>query len=62
MHRLIARLPGGWLVHRGDNSASFGWTRVERVVGRCELPRRRPRTRQVAAALTASAWRALQRR
>lgn len=60
MHRLVARLPGGWLVHRGDNQAvpDFGVTRVERVIGRVELPRVPPRRRDVARALVAMARRA----
>jgi len=61
MHRLVVELPRGWLVHRGDNGARYGWTRVERVVGRCELPRRRPPARAIAGAIAASVWRAVHR-
>jgi hypothetical protein len=44
MHRLVVLLPRGWLIHRGDNQVvrRFGVTRVERVIGRVELPRQTP--------------------
>jgi signal peptidase I len=57
MHRLVAVLPGGWLVHRGDHQIHrrFGVTRAERVIGRVDLPRRTPgyaeRARAAAFAL-----------
>jgi hypothetical protein len=56
-------LPGGWLVHRGDNQVvrGFGATRIERVVGKAELARRAPGPVAVARALVWAAGRALRR-
>jgi hypothetical protein len=44
MHRLVLALPGGWLVHRGDNQRepTFGVTHRARVIGRAEVPARPP--------------------
>ena len=63
MHRLIAALPGGWLIHRGDNQAvrRFGVTRVERVLGRAELPRVAPSRIERARAIAFAAWRGTMR-
>jgi len=64
MHRLIAPLPGGWLIHRGDNQAvrRFGVTRVERVIGRAETARRAPSIGERARALVFAVCRAMPRR
>lgn len=52
LHRVIARLPGGWVVHCGDEPSSRpGATRVERVIGVVEGLRRRPRVWQVTRAV-----------
>jgi hypothetical protein len=61
MHRLVLALPGGWLVHRGDNRIveRFGVTRAERVIGRAELPRKAPRLEERARATAFAARRAL---
>ena len=63
LHRLVVALPGGWLVHRGDNQVvrGFGATRAERVVGKAELPRRAPLPVELARALLWAATRALRR-
>ncbi len=51
LHRLIARLPGGWIVHCGDHpTAQPGVTRVEQIIGRAEVARRRPTARQAGRA------------
>jgi hypothetical protein len=44
MHRLVLALPGGWLVHRGDNQRepTLGVTHRARVIGRADLPARPP--------------------
>jgi len=63
MHRLIASLPGGWLIHRGDNQAirRFSVTRVERVIGRADLPRLSPSFRERARAMVFAAGRVMRR-
>lgn len=58
LHRIVARLPGGYLVHRGDApGASAGLARARDVLGRADLPRRsvgtRERMRGILAALRA---------
>jgi phage repressor protein C with HTH and peptisase S24 domain len=60
LHRLVVALPGGWLVHRGDNQVvrGFGATRRERVIGKAELARRAPGPVEVARALLWAATRA----
>jgi hypothetical protein len=43
VHRLVAQLPGGRWVHAGDSEGALpGLCRAEEVLGRAELPRRRP--------------------
>jgi hypothetical protein len=61
MHRLIAALPGGWLVHRGDHQVHrrFGMTRAERVLGRAELARVTPNVTERARAAAFVARRAI---
>jgi len=63
LHRLVIALPGGWLVHRGDNQVvrGFAATRVERVVGRAEMARRPHRAVEVARALVWAAGRCYDR-
>ncbi len=63
MHRLVLRLPGGWLVHRGDNQqiAGFDFTMAARVVGRVEIARRPPAWIQRGRALVAVARRLRER-
>jgi hypothetical protein len=42
LHRVLARLPGGLLVHAGDqNPTHSGLIRERDVLGRAELPARR---------------------
>ena len=59
LHRLVVALPGGWLVHRGDNQVvrGFAATRSERVIGKAELARRVPGARERARALVWAARR-----
>lgn len=56
LHRLVVRLPRGWLVHRGDHQVvpGYGFTRAERVIGRAELARKPPRRGEVLRALAAA--------
>ncbi len=62
LHRVVARLPGGWLVHCGDRPGSRpGATRDARVIGVVEGMRRRPWAWQVARAATLVARRAVVR-
>ena len=54
LHRVLARLPGGIVVHRGDNPVGrAGVVRAARVIGRAALPWRpvRGQARAIAAAL-----------
>jgi hypothetical protein len=55
LHRLVAALPGGWLVHRGDNQAIAGFdlVRADAVIGRADVPPRPPRRSEVARAVLA---------
>jgi hypothetical protein len=61
LHRLVLALPGGWLVHRGDNRVveRFGVTRAARVIGRAELPPQAPQMGERARACVFAARRAL---
>lgn len=63
LHRLVMAVPGGWLVHRGDNQAvrGFGVTRVERVIGKAELARVVPARRERARAAIEVARRGIRR-
>lgn len=64
LHRLVVALPGGWLVHRGDNQLvrEFGVTSAERVIGRAELARVVPGRREKLRAVIAMIRRAIRRR
>lgn len=64
LHRLVLALPGGWLAHRGDNQiiARVGYTHRRLVIGRADLPRRRPRPRDVVRAVAGAFARALRRK
>lgn len=55
LHRLVLALPRGLLVHLGDHSERFGFTRLDRVLGRAALPRVPPTKRTTARALLAAA-------
>lgn len=59
LHRLVVALPGGWLVHRGDNQAvpGFGVTHAGRVIGRADLAARPTGPLELVRALAAAARR-----
>lgn len=62
LHRVVARLPGGWVVHCGDAEGSRpGVTREERVIGAVAGMRRRPRAWQLRRAAAHVARRGLAR-
>jgi signal peptidase I len=63
LHRLIARLPGGVLVHRGDHpEARAGVVRAKKVIGRAELAWRVPGVREAAGAVIDAIGRSLRAR
>ena len=52
LHRIVARLPGGLLVHAGDRpGARAGLAREATLLGRADLPRRTPSLGARASAL-----------
>ena len=53
LHRVVFRLPGvPYLLHAGDHrGARVGLGRSDRIVGRAELPRRRPGLRDLGEGL-----------
>lgn len=58
LHRILARLPGGLLVHAGDRPGALpGLARTHALLGRADLPRRTPgladRTSAILRALLA---------
>ncbi len=62
LHRVVARLPGGWIVHCGDERGSRpGVTREERVIGVVDGMRRRPTAWQLRRAAAYVARRAVGR-
>jgi len=55
LHRVVARIPGTpWFVHCGDagRRGGAGLARLDRVIGRADLPRRRPPPASYLAAIT----------
>lgn len=61
LHRLIAVLPRGRLVHRGDAGGRFGFTSRAKVIGRAEVPRRAPTRLELARAMAAVAREGMRR-
>ncbi len=52
LHRIVARLPGGLLVHIGDRPGALpGLARRSALLGRAELPRRAPSLARRASAI-----------
>jgi hypothetical protein len=54
LHRLVARVPGGWWAHLGDNQVdpTPGLVHASHIVGIADVPRRAPRPRERLRALT----------
>jgi hypothetical protein len=54
IHRLVARVPGGWWAHLGDNQVdpTPGLVHASHIVGIVDVPAKAPRTRERIRAMT----------